>query len=163
MGPSPASGPLNGATSAKISVDCALAPDPLLPHADSAAASATAATTPIGRRRRRIRSRWLLLDCDGTVADATAPEGWYMSVTSVPAGAREMRALEPGWRLVSWPPPPAGQVALFCDHPVADRADAFDSYLDQIARLQPDGWLPGEADPARRARRDDVAGPEPRE
>src|SRR5215472_5352716 len=68
---------------------------------------------------------------------------------------------EPGGRLSGWPPAPVAEISFLGDHVVANGSDAFDGYLDQVARLEPDGWVPRETDPARRTRRDDVAGPEP--
>src|SRR5258706_10424264 len=64
---------------------------------------------------------------------------------------------EPCGRLILGPPAPAAQISVLGDNTVADGADAFDCDFDQVAWLEPDWWLPGEPNPARRARRDDVA------
>src|SRR5580700_2238428 len=153
VGPSAASGPLNGATSAKTIGPELLPPDDVLPQAARPAASAVAA--PIARARpARLK----------VVSDLPASlvilRRLHCGLVKSPLCESSARASEADVGRARRPPFPAAEVGLLGYDAVADRADALDGDLDDVAWLQPYRRLPREADAAGRPGSDHVTGPE---
>src|SRR6266849_2606057 len=135
VGPSAASTPLKGATSATTSGALDPAPELLL-QAVTALTSAAAVSTAQAR----------VYPCDvrhpprvlpGRPAFGTA-DPWDVNI-AIPSvdvfGGSRVAGSEPASAQAPWPPPPVAAVAVLGHHAIADGPDALDGDLDNVTGL----------------------------